>query len=413
MQHGLTVNGRHWNILLPLGGDKKLLDAWLGLAGGSSEFACILCEASTKQFGLSKTDWAAFGGLPLRTLQRVRRMKHFPEQDQYTCPAPTCGKCILPNAGPPTTATNWSDAKRQEEQRKHYGLTMGEAPWLPVETSFYIIDVLHLVLRVVPAIFRQTVATNCDKVKMDRLAQHMRDVHDIIISSDPLQSQTGKKMIHVAASSWDGKTCRKMLDHYDEMLEIAIPENAGRDKQLHQRCTQAWDAMWVLMHLIAEGCNDHDLDSVRVHAAAVDCAGETLLTAYIRVSSREAVRSPYLHDIACHLGDCIREWGSLTKFSCQSTESIHQWVKFFAKSRSNRRNWVATTAKNIFLRQEFINQPARNSNKLKRPSVHVASDIPEQNTKSKYTHLNKQAAHTHKKIKFEKFNNLIPKRGDV
>lgn len=408
MQHGLTVNGRHWNILIPFGGDKKLLDAWLGLAGGSSEFSCLLCEASAKQFGKCKSDWAAEGGLPLRTLQRVRRLKHFPEEVQYNCPA--CNKSIQPDSGQPHDASTVTDAKRQEEQRKHFGLTLAEAPWLPVEVHHFVIDILHLVLRVVPAIFRQTVAVNCDKQTMQKLAEYMRDEHGIVISSEALQSQTGKKTIQVAASSWDGKTCRKMLDHYEEMLQIAVPHHNGRDMELYHRCVELWDAMWVLMHIIAEGCNDKDHDSVYAHAAAVDAAGARVLTAYVRVSSREAVKSPYLHDIGCHLGDCIREWGSLTKFSCQSAESIHQWVKFFAKSRSNRKQWVGTTAKSILLRQEFLNLPARN-NKKNKQQIHIANNKPKDNS-SKYTHLKNEDAKKHIKIKTEKIGRLKPKTND-
>ena len=58
------------------------------------------------------------------------------------------------------------------------------------------------------------------------------------------------------------------------------------------------------------------------------------------MSTREACRSPYLHSLACHLGDMVVRWGPWKQFTSQACESLHQWIKTFATKFSNKEEWV-------------------------------------------------------------------------
>ena len=212
MREGVTVNGKVYQLVIPLGGDLKLLGALLGLAGGKSEFACLYCESSTKDYNLCKADWDERGGLRTRDFMRVLRLQHFPEDEEYRCPAPLCNKLVQPTDGYPEQGSEYGESARQAEQRKHFGLVPGRLPFSPTDVLHYIIDVLHLILRTVPQIFRQTVQANCDPGALGDVAQWCFDVLDIVISdSVALQTKTGEKKLSVSAESWPGETCRKLL----------------------------------------------------------------------------------------------------------------------------------------------------------------------------------------------------------
>jgi hypothetical protein len=86
-----------------------------------------------------------------------------------------------------------------------------------------------------------------------------------------------------------------------------------------------------------------------VHAAEPNAAGADAFSAFIAVNTNVAIRSPYLHVLACHLGDMVRQWDSLTQFSSQACEALHQWIKTFAK-HINRNQWVRTSAMSTVVR---------------------------------------------------------------
>ena len=368
MRDGLTVNGTHYRIIVPLGGDLKLLCALLGLAGGSSKFTCPYCEVGTKEYNLCKADWELRGGLPMRCMHRIMRMQHFPEAERFHCPAAGCNKEIKPSDGYPKQATTMGNSARLAEQRKHRGLVPGRLPFLPVDMGFYILDVLHLILRMVPQLFRQTVQANCDPGALSVVAQWCSDDLDIIISDTvALQTSTGEKKLSVSAETWPGETCRKLLDNYETVLKLAIPTWETTHALEYGKCYTTWSCFFYVVTLIGEGCAQ-DAAARAQHGTDLDAAGAQFLSSYIDVASVEALKSPYLHLAACHLGDLARQWGSLSRWSSQPAEAIHQWVKFNAKHRSNRKGWVKTTAVSVAVKHKFANEPARRTVKAKQTS---------------------------------------------
>jgi len=298
-------------------------------------------------------------GLPLRTLEEHMKMQHIPSDAPYFCPSPHCKAKIMPGDSSPD-ASMMNDSKRRAEQRKHFGGVPGRLPFTSIPLQDYILDALHLILRVVPLLFRQTIQANVNKATMEKVAQWIYDKCDVIISDQvALQTDTGLKKLSMSAESWPGNVCREIMDWYPEILKVAIPDWDGENKDLHKKCSDAWLNFTWLAALISKGC-DRNVQAWAVHGDELDAAGKDVLTSFIAVSSREACRSPYLHGLACHLGDMVRKWGSLNQFSSQACESLHQWIKTFATKFSNKKEWVRTTAISIVVRQrvEQVEGPA-------------------------------------------------------
>ena len=64
-----------------------------------------------------------------------------------------------------------SDYRRRGEQPRHYGGVHGLLPFTNILLQYYILHALHLILRVVPLLFRSTVHANVNKATMEKVAQ--------------------------------------------------------------------------------------------------------------------------------------------------------------------------------------------------------------------------------------------------
>ena len=80
-------------------------------------------------------------------------------------------------------------------------------------------DILHLELRICPAIWRLTVSNHVGKDELEKICQWVYDEHKIIISKDTaVQSSTGKEN-KFGSSAWPGKTCSKIMQIYEQVME--------------------------------------------------------------------------------------------------------------------------------------------------------------------------------------------------
>ena len=81
-----------------------------------------------------------------------------------------------------------------------------------------IFDILHLELRICPAIWRLTVSNHVTKDELADLCQWVYDEHKIIISKDTaVQSSSGKEN-KIGSSAWPGKTCGKIMQIYPQVM---------------------------------------------------------------------------------------------------------------------------------------------------------------------------------------------------
>jgi len=138
------------------------------------------------------------------------------------------------------------------------------------------------------------------------------------------------------------------MNWYPEILQMAIPAWNGKDKGLYEWCSEAWNSFMYLGALLSAGC-DPNVKAWEAHAAELDATGANVLEAFITASTSEAVRSPYMHALACHLGDMVRRWGPLNQYSSQACEALHQWIKTFSK-HNIRKQWVRFAAMSTVVR---------------------------------------------------------------
>ena len=118
-----------------------------------------------------------------------------------------------------------------------------------------IIDVLHIVLRVVPAIYRATVSAHIDKTQCGDLSQWIFDVHGVVVSSSTsVQSATGKEG-SIGNECWHGRVCDKIMQVYEEILDQVHAKGSAN----HLAGCVVWDAFWLFYEeLVVNRCNDDD-----------------------------------------------------------------------------------------------------------------------------------------------------------
>ena len=125
-----------------------------------------------------------------------------------------------------------------------------------MEMIFKIIETLHLILHVVPLLFRQTVQANCNDATLEKVAQWLYEKCDIIINDKvALQTTIGTKKLSMSAESWPGNVFREVMDCYPEIMKMTIPEWEGKQRGLHQRCSDIWTNFTHLAALISGGCD--------------------------------------------------------------------------------------------------------------------------------------------------------------
>jgi predicted transport protein len=73
---------------------------------------------------------------------------------------------------------------------------------------FYIADIMHNLLRVVPQIFLHTAEENCHEKQLKEVGQWCYENLSVIITDDIyLQTEKSVKKLNVSAESWPGSTC--------------------------------------------------------------------------------------------------------------------------------------------------------------------------------------------------------------
>ena len=101
----------------------------------------------------------AAGGTVIAGADEHMQIQHIPMDVQYACPSPHCNAHVKPGSIA-LDAESINDTRRRAKNHKHFGGVPGQTPFTNIPLEDYVIDTLHLVLRVVPLLFRQTVQAN-------------------------------------------------------------------------------------------------------------------------------------------------------------------------------------------------------------------------------------------------------------
>lgn len=204
-----------------------------------------------------------------------------------------------------------------------------------VEPIDYVIDVLHVMLRIVPALFKWTVGKHLSPKGMEDVANWFREQCDKIIGNcTAVQSGTGREA-SLSSASWPGETCVAVLDMHEELLEKAWGLLKRTGCPAHVKGKAAWKAFMNWNYEVSRGCDDgqHAKDA---HADRLETLGEDFRLKLLNGVVPADKFTPYMHLIVHHLHPQARRYGSLVRFSSQGLEALHQWVKFTANNRSNR-----------------------------------------------------------------------------
>jgi len=344
----------HVNVRLFLGGDLKFIAMLLGLASCSAHCCCPWCLVTQTQLHLSTAELQALGCKDRKTTDLLTwaHVRPDPNVDgspgEYTCTAAgevrqkankRLGLLARWESTPCGVRVKTGDLlverieeKRLQWQQQHYNMREGWGPFLPtICLSQVICDTLHVVLRVVPCLFRSTISVHCDKTMANDVATWAWDTLALAISTDiAVQTSTGVKA-NIGSESWPGLTCTRLLDNFEDLLLLVHHQRSDN----HDNSFTAWSLFFAYREELRKGCDDSCTESMGAHADRVRVLGEEFIKAFVTAAAAERV-TPYMHIMSVEIPKMIRRWGSMSKYGCQSMERMHQTSQYLAQKKSNR-----------------------------------------------------------------------------
>ena len=391
VHEGVVIDGTTIKLELLLGGDMKFLNSLIGILNNASHFPCPFCLVHKSLLGctleeLAEAKAAYEAGLPTLKQKHLRKLaagggrlakksgtaskgaaakkgskkaeddqpqSHIPMtylgprtnemQRQLAhvegcsvCPGQECWK--LTTSVTPEEIEAMSEAAREHHHQSHFSTPIGKTPLLACIALYnVIIDVLHVVLRVVPAIYRATVSAHVDSAECQSIAQWIFDVHGVVVSgSTSVQSATGRQAA-IGTECWPGAVCQKLMIIYPEVLAQVHDNQSDIGKENGLFAEEVWDAFFLFNEEMVSGCDDNDPADIKRHSEKLRCLAEDFVNKYKRTASTKRV-PPYMHAMTCDIPRMVLRHGSLTKYSSQGVERLHQWVKFITQYRSNRQH---------------------------------------------------------------------------
>ncbi len=140
--------------------------------------------------------------------------------------------------------------------------------------------------------------------------------------------------------TWHGNTCNKMLDLYESVLDETWVRIEGRiEGYIKKHSRHVWEYKIVFKE-VNLGCDNTSESSKRAHAERLKLLLECLVASFRELAGVKAV-TPYMHILSTHIYDMVMRHGSLSKFSAQGVEALHQPIKKDA-NMSNHQDMVQT-----------------------------------------------------------------------
>eukprot|EP00873_Tetraselmis_striata_P009149 jgi/Tetstr1/429413/TSEL_019323.t1 len=224
------------------------------------------------------------------------------------CPS---GECTYMNVNidiPELTTEGMSAQMRRLLQQLQWDMCMERSPYIKLAHILdYLVDILHLMLRVIMQSFEFTVSKHCcDAAKLEQLVLRIEKQLKLKLTKNkPGQSKTSTRKIDLSAESWPGDTCQVPLDSFVDILRRAIPLWQGRGMRSYHDAVKVWEVFFCLNYSVTHGCYDKDPAAVLAHAHEVEALGYEFLTAFPQVASQKDVTA-YIHVSTVHLGQMIR-----------------------------------------------------------------------------------------------------------
>jgi hypothetical protein len=201
-------------------------------------------------------------------------------------------------------------------------------PALPLEFVLFIVDILHLDLRVVPTLYFFGVTKELPNKAAALLhAGWMRKELGICLSRKYVKWNKGST--NLEKESLDGKACKEIVNQHVVVLkQVHKTEPATAEHMLALECFEAYRKVRDLLWLDFTGDG-------AAHALLVRDAATAFVSLFSASYGAEFV-GMYMHALQDHVPQIIAQWGSLVKLCCQGSEMVHQSVKREGKGHSSR-----------------------------------------------------------------------------
>jgi succinate dehydrogenase flavin-adding protein (antitoxin of CptAB toxin-antitoxin module) len=145
------------------------------------------------------------------------------------------------------------------------------------------------------------------------------------------------------------------------------------NEDVYAEALAVWEAFFLFNDVVTRGCDDTERVAVEEHAQELDNLGAQFMAAYLEVAADSHV-TVYMHIMACHRGDLVRQWGGLMKWCSQGAEAMYQMTKIFARKRSARRGNVSKVVlTRVYMTMKIRAQPSR-MQRLRHSRVHVTGN---------------------------------------
>jgi hypothetical protein len=322
-------------------GDMNFQTSVKGTCNNASGCPCPLCKIPKNK--LSETDPTELKKFELRTYLDACLLAH---AIPGTCPA--CQLVITAD-----TVATWdgiyTNKQCEQHAQTHFGQKLGKMPVFNVEFCFYIICILHLMLRCVENLFSKTILRDLGEIKPPSNGKGQVEVlFDFLTSIGVriklkfLKDKTADHLGTLQKKSFNGKECWLLLEYFHELLAIVYPISLRADPVFGgvvAGYTECWASFKAVMLLLVAEYKTDDTRAEReaaklVRANQVQAASEKYVNSMNEHTGNSG--SVYHHVMVAHLKDQIILVGDLTKFSNQGAEHIHALMKAALLQATNR-----------------------------------------------------------------------------
>ncbi|XP_067672134.1 uncharacterized protein [Haliotis asinina] len=303
-----------------------------------------------------------------------------------------CAWCLMHrgdrhNMEHPLDYFNRDDMKRNRQQMTEHAVKcqfgVQHTPLLKIEVEDYVLDELHLLLRITDLLERNLI----DEVKT-------RDEEERTSKGKPTHMDQLVKSIKacgVSFSFWEDKETRKLkwtsLNGQEKRKLLAkLPQTLkGKLKpNTEERVLTLWSSLFEIHNKIT---SSESVDAGEVFELSRNWV-KTFLSLDKHLSGySESNITPYVHCMVYHVPFMIRKFGSLRSFSCQAFEKRNDVIKKIHQRKSNK--WDPTVeALQICKRMEESSKSTRDKRQYIKRKPEYWNEKIQQTRRAKRAKLN-------------------------
>ena len=298
------------NTTFLAGGDMKIISEMCCHCGQSSLFPCPWCN-------ISKSDlWDPDCVAVLRTLANTAEWAHLPHEGMsFPWKCECCGK-TFDTKEELEAETLTSDAQKTKHAQTHFSIRHHRKVLLPIEMLLFIMDILHMNLRITEHLFKKTIACHVVTDAEEKALNAM--LAELTGCFVRVKKETTKLEVKVTEqASFIGREALLLLGCYAEALELVLPREVF--EEVHGETLKAWQSYIAVWKELCAEMEEDTTENREAKAKRVRALGVTFLAAYVEVAGKDAA-TVYMHSIPAHLPQWILTVGHLRKWGADCQE---------------------------------------------------------------------------------------------